>query len=97
MILIRWPNGLRSGKWCLIVESVSASTQVNKDAQYTMGGTVLNTTVKENDLGWTISAHMKVSKQCGIAAAKGNQIIGLIMKNVVYKEKTNNTAIQNNS
>ena len=40
---------------------------------------------------------MKVSKQCGIAAAKGNQIIGLIMKNVVYKEKTNNTAIQNNS
>ena len=30
---------------------------------------------------------MKVSEQCGIAAAKGNQIRGLIMRNIVYKEK----------
>ena len=29
---------------------------------------------------------MKVSEQCGIAAAKGNQILGLIRVNVVYKE-----------
>ena len=34
----------------------------NEDAQYT----------KEKDLGLTISADMKVSEQCGIAAAKGN-------------------------
>ena len=46
----------------------------NDDAQYTMGGTVLNTTLKEKDLGLTISADMKVPEQCGIAAAKGNQI-----------------------
>ena len=59
----------------------------NEDAQYTMGGTVLNTTVKEKDLGITISADMKVSEQCGIAAAKGNQILGLIRRNIVYKEK----------
>ena len=32
----------------------------NEDAQYTMGDTVLNTTVKEKDLGLTISADMKV-------------------------------------
>ena len=44
----------------------------NEDAQYTMGGTVLNTTVKEEDLGLT-SADMKVSEQCGIGASKGNQ------------------------
>ena len=44
----------------------------NKDAQYTMGGTVLITTVKEKGLGLTISADMKVSEQCVIAAAKGN-------------------------
>ena len=50
----------------------------NEDAQYTMGDTVLNTTVKEKDLGLTISADMKVSEQCAIAAAKGNQILGLI-------------------
>ena len=58
----------------------------NEDAQYTMG-TVLNTTLKEKDLGLTISADMKVSEQCGIAAAKGNQILGLIRRNIVYKEK----------
>ena len=29
---------------------------------------------------------MKVSEQCGIAAAKGNQILGLIRRNIVYKE-----------
>ena len=29
---------------------------------------------------------MKVSEQCRIAAAKGNQIIGLISRNIVYKE-----------
>ena len=39
------------------------------------------------DLGLTISADMKVSEQCAIAAAKGNQIIGLIRRNIVYKEK----------
>ena len=50
----------------------------NEDAQYTMGDTVLNTTLKEKDLGLTISADMKVLEQCGIAAAKGNQILGLI-------------------
>ena len=33
----------------------------NEDAQYTMGGTVLNTTLKEKDLGLTISADMNVS------------------------------------
>ena len=53
----------------------------------------LNTTLKEKDFGLTISADMKVSEQCGIAAAKGNQILGLIRRNIVYKEKTNNTAV----
>ena len=59
----------------------------NEDAQYKMGGTVLNTTLKEKDLWLTISADMKVSEQCGIAAAKGNQILGLIRRNIVYKER----------
>ena len=47
----------------------------------------LNTIVKEKDLGLTVSADMKVSEQCEIAAAKGNQIFGLIRRNIVYKEK----------
>ena len=41
------------------------------------GNTVLGTTIKK-DLGVTISADMKVSEQCGIAASKGNKILGLI-------------------
>ena len=40
----------------------------NEDAQYTMCGTVLNSTANEKDLGLTISADMKVSEQCGNAA-----------------------------
>jgi hypothetical protein len=40
-----------------------------------MGDTVLNTTIKEKDLGITISADMKVSEQ-----------YGLIRRNIVYKE-----------
>ena len=52
-----------------------------------MGDTVLNTTVKEKDLGLTISADMKVSsEQCVIAAAKRNQILWLIKRNIVYSE-----------
>ena len=53
-----------------------------------MGDTDLGITVKEKDLGVTISADMKVSEQCCIAASKGNQILGLIRRNVTYKEKS---------
>ena len=49
--------------------------------------TVLGTTVKETDLGVTISADMKVSEQYGIAASKGNQMLGLIRRSITYKEK----------
>ena len=51
------------------------------DVKYKIGDTVLGTTIKEKDLGVTISADMKVSEQCCIAASKGNQIIGLIRRN----------------
>ena len=68
----------------------------NEDDKYTIGGTVLNTTLKENNLGLTISADMKGSEQCGIAAVKGNQILWLIRRNIQGKI-TNNTAVQNNT
>ena len=29
---------------------------------------------------------MKVSEQCGIAASKGNQILGLLRRNITYKD-----------
>ena len=45
---------------------------------YTMGNIVLSNTIKENGLGLTNFAHMKVSEQCRNAVLKGNQILGLI-------------------
>ena len=60
----------------------------NSDVNYKMGNTVLGTTLSKKDLGVTISTDMKVSEQCGIAALKGNQIIGLIRRNITYKEKS---------
>ena len=60
----------------------------NLDINYNMGDTVLGTTLKEKDLGITISANMKVLEQCGIAASRGNQILGLIRRNITHKEKS---------
>ena len=65
----------------------------NLNVNYKMGDTVLGTTVKEKDLGVTISADMKVSEQCGIAASKGNQILGLIRRNNIQGKKVNYTSL----
>ena len=53
-----------------------------------MGGTILSTTVKEKDLGVTMNANMKVSEQCRIAASKGNRVLGMIRRNITYKDKS---------
>ena len=59
----------------------------NMDEEYKMGNAVLGGTTQEKDLELTFSADMNVSEQCGIAASKGNQIIGLIRRTIMYKEK----------
>ena len=59
----------------------------NMDEEYKMGDAVLGRTTQEKDLGVTFSAGMKVSEQCGIAASKGSQILGLIRRTITYKEK----------
>ena len=53
-----------------------------------MGGTILSKTVKEKDLGVTMNANMKVSEQCIHAASKGNPVLGMIRRNITYKEKS---------
>ena len=50
---------------------------------YEMGGTILSITVKEKDLG-AMNANMNVSEQCRIAASKGNQVLGMICRNITY-------------
>ena len=57
------------------------------DEEYKMEDAVLGRTTQEKDSGVTFSADMKVSEQCGIAASKGNKILGLIRRTIIYKEK----------
>ena len=86
MTLINW-----SDKWqillyfgkCKCLHTGPGNTGMN----YEMGGTILSKTVKEKDLGATIDANMKVSEQCSIAASKGNQVLGMIRRNIAYKVK----------
>ena len=57
------------------------------DVNYKIADTVIDTVVKEKDLAVTIRADVKVSEQCGIAASNDNKILGLIKRNITYKEK----------
>ena len=85
--LVRW-----SEKWqmlfnfgkCKCLHTGPGNTGMN----YEMGGTILSKTVKEKDLGVSMNANMKVSEQCRIAASKGNQVLGMIRRNITYKEKS---------
>ena len=56
----------------------------NTGMNYEMGGTILSKTVKEKYLGVTMNANMKVSEHCRIAASKGNQVFGMIRRNITY-------------
>ena len=58
----------------------------NMDEEYKMKDAVLGRTTQEKDLCVTFSVDMKVSEQCRIAASKGNTIIGLIRRTIMYKE-----------
>ena len=60
----------------------------NMDEEYKMGDAVLGRTTQENALGVTFSADMKVSEQCGIAASKGNQILGLIRRTITIRRNS---------
>ena len=51
-----------------------------------MNNAVLLSTEREKDVGFVVSSDMKVSEQCGIAARKGNQILGLIRRNIAYRD-----------
>ena len=35
-----------------------------------------------------MNANMKVSEQCRIAVSKGNQVLGMIRRNITYKENS---------
>ena len=84
--LVRW-----SEKWqmlfsfgkCKCLQTGPGNTGMN----YEMGGTILSKSVKEKVLRVTMNANMKVSEQYRIAASKGNHALGMIRRNITYKEK----------
>ena len=59
----------------------------NMDEEYKMEDDVLSRTTKEKVLCVTLSADMKVSEQRGIAASKGNNMLWLIRRTIMYKVK----------
>ena len=83
--LVRW-----SEKWqmlfnfgkCKCLHTWPGNTGIN----YEMGGTILSKTVKEKYLGITMNANLKVSERCSIAVSKGNQVLGLIRRNITHKK-----------
>ena len=80
-----------SAKWQMLFNQSKCKClhigRANGKEPYEMHNTVLLKTSKEKDLGVTISADWKVSEQCGIAARKGNQLLGMIKRNITYREK----------
>ena len=52
--------------------------------EYKTGGTMLGRTTKKKDLGLTFSSGMNVSEQCGRAASKFYQILGLSRRTITY-------------
>ena len=87
MTLINLSSGLINGRCffnfgkCKCLHTGSINTGMN----YEMGGTILSKTVKEKVMGVTMNANMKVSEQCRIAASKGNQVLGMIRRNIKKK------------
>ena len=85
--LVRW-----SDKWQMLFNFGKCKClhtgPGNVGMNYEMGGTIISKTVKEKDLGVSMNANMKVSEQCRIAASKGNQVLGMIRRNITYKEKS---------
>ena len=61
---------------CKCLHTGPGNTGMNNE----MGGTILNKTMKKNDIGLTMNANMKVSEQSRIAASKGDQILGMIQR-----------------
>ena len=80
---------------CKCLHTGPGSTGMN--TYYEMGGTILRKIRKEKDIGVTMNANMKVSEQCRIAASKGNQVLGMIRKNITYKEKSLIVPLYSNS
>ena len=67
--------------------------RTNPNFLYELNGTALGITMEEKDLGVIITDNMKPSKQCAVAASKGNQILGQIRRGFSCYDKETIVAI----
>ena len=84
--LVKWAE-----KWQMLFNNDKCKClyigHANAKTNYLMNNTMLLSTEREKDVGVIVSSDMEVSEQCGIAARKGNQILGLIRRNIAYRDK----------
>lgn len=59
----------------------------NSNYNYMLKNKTMDITIKEKDLGITISNDLKFSDQCNIAYNKANKILGMVSRNFSYKTK----------
>jgi hypothetical protein len=59
----------------------------NGEAKYMMGNKEITKVKEEKDLGVLVCQNLKVAKQCGQAAKKGNQILGMISRAFVSRNR----------
>ena len=85
--LVRW-----SEKWQMLFNQYKCKCihigRSNGKSDYTIQNAVLNTTATEKDIDVVIQADLKVSEQCGIAARKGNQLLGMMSSSDNYRAIT---------
>ena len=58
----------------------------NVKEEYTMEGTVLETTAAEKDIGVMIQENLKPSLHCARTAAKANGVLGQLSRAVLYRD-----------
>jgi ribonuclease P/MRP protein subunit RPP40 len=59
----------------------------NSGAKYRMGNEEIKDVEEEKDLGVLVCKNLKVAKQCGQAARKGNQILGIIARTFMSRNR----------
>ena len=59
----------------------------NPNLTFKIGKVHTSTIKKEKEIAVTLSANLKVSEQCRIAALKANRILELLRRNIVHKEE----------
>ena len=59
----------------------------NRKCLYELGGQKLKSVEQERDLGIIVHSYGKTSEQCTMAANKANQILGMIKRNIKWKDK----------